>query len=56
MEAPKIEAKGILETAHRTQQNCGRVFRYAVATGRAERDPKRREEPILLPIPAIHEH
>ncbi len=35
----RIEAKGILETAHRTQQNCGRVFRHAVATGRAERDP-----------------
>ena len=35
----RIEAKGIIETAHRTQQNCGRVFRYAVATGRAERDP-----------------
>lgn len=35
----RIEAKGILETAHRTQQNCSRVFRYAVATGRAERDP-----------------
>lgn len=35
----RIEAKGNLETAHRTQQNCGQVFRYAVATGRAERDP-----------------
>lgn len=35
----RIEAKGILETTHRTQQNCGQVFRYAVATGRAERDP-----------------
>jgi integrase len=35
----RIEAKGTLETAHRTQQNCGQVFRYAVATGRAERDP-----------------
>ncbi len=35
----RIEAKGILETAYRTQQNCGRVFRYTVATGRAERDP-----------------
>ncbi len=35
----RIEAKGILETAHRTQQNCGRVFCNAVATGRAERDP-----------------
>jgi integrase len=35
----RIEAKGTLETAHRTQQNCGQVFRYGVATGRAERDP-----------------
>jgi integrase len=35
----RIEAKGTLETAHRTQQNCSQVFRYAVATGRAERDP-----------------
>jgi integrase len=35
----RIENRGALETAHRTQQNCGQVFRYAVATGRAERDP-----------------
>jgi len=35
----RIESRGILETAHRTQQNCGQVFRYAIATGRAERDP-----------------
>jgi integrase len=35
----RIEARGALETAHRAHQNCGQVFRYAVATGRAERDP-----------------
>jgi integrase len=35
----KIEKRGALETAHRAQQNVGQVFRYAVATGRAERDP-----------------
>ena len=35
----RIEASGRLETAHRVHQNCGQVFRYAVATGRAERDP-----------------
>jgi integrase len=35
----RIEARGRLETAHRAHQNCGAVFRYAVATGRAERDP-----------------
>ena len=33
------EANGHVETAHRVKQNCGQVFRYAVATGRAERDP-----------------
>jgi len=35
----KIEARGALETAHRALACCGQVFRYAVATGRAERDP-----------------
>lgn len=34
----RIEARGALETAHRAHQNCGQVFRYAIATGRAERD------------------
>ncbi|MDX1251108.1 MAG: integrase arm-type DNA-binding domain-containing protein [Gammaproteobacteria bacterium] len=35
----RIESRGALETAHRALGNCGQVFRYAVATGRAERDP-----------------
>lgn len=35
----RIEERGALETAHRAHQNCGQIFRYAVATGRAERDP-----------------
>ncbi|PIR01265.1 MAG: integrase [Nitrospinae bacterium CG11_big_fil_rev_8_21_14_0_20_45_15] len=35
----RIEKRGALETAHRVLGNCGQVFRYAVATGRAERDP-----------------
>lgn len=34
----RIESRGIHETAHRTRALCGRIFRYAVATGRAERD------------------
>jgi integrase len=34
----RIEARGALETAHRIRTICGQVFRYAVATGRAERD------------------
>jgi hypothetical protein len=35
----RIEERGALETAHRALGNCGQVFRYAVTTGRAERDP-----------------
>lgn len=35
----RIEARNALDTAHRVHQNCGKVFRYAVATGRAQRDP-----------------
>ncbi len=35
----RMEARGAVFTAHRAHQNCGMVFRYAVATGRAERDP-----------------
>lgn len=33
-----IEARGTYDTAHRTKQRVGQVFRYAIATGRAERD------------------
>ena len=35
----RIESRGALETAHKVRQYCGMVMRYAVATGRAERDP-----------------
>ncbi len=34
----RIEDRGAIETAHRALANCGQVFRYAIATGRAERD------------------
>jgi len=35
----RIESRGALEVAHRVKTICGQVFRYAVATGHAERDP-----------------
>jgi len=34
----RIEERGALETAHRVRTICGQIFRYAVATGRVERD------------------
>lgn len=37
----KIEAKGKLESARRTMQLAGSVFRYAVATARLRSDPTR---------------
>lgn len=46
----RIESRGILETAHRTQQNCGKVFRYAIITGRAERDPSADLRGALAPV------
>jgi integrase len=35
----KIEARGAIETAHRAKQTAGQIFRFAIATGLAERDP-----------------
>ena len=46
----RIEARGAMETAHRTLQNCGQIFRYAVATGRAERDPAADLKGALAPV------
>ncbi len=34
----KIEQRGFLDTAHATLNTCGQIFRYAIATGRGERD------------------
>ena len=37
--ARRIEERGAVESAHRILQNCGQVMRYAIATGRADRNP-----------------
>ncbi|MEO6321724.1 MAG: integrase arm-type DNA-binding domain-containing protein [Polaromonas sp.] len=34
----KMEARGAIDSAHRLKQVCSQVFRYAVATGSADRD------------------
>jgi len=34
----RLEKRGVRDTAHRVRAVCGRVFRYAIATGRAKRD------------------
>jgi integrase len=35
----KLEKRGVVETAHRARSFAGRVFRYAIATGRAQNNP-----------------
>lgn len=35
----RIESRGAIDSAHRTRTTCSQIFRYAVATGRTERDP-----------------
>jgi integrase len=50
----RIEARGALETAHRALGACGQVFRYAVATGRAERDPSADLRGALPPVKGEH--
>lgn len=50
----RIEIRGALETAHRALSNCGQVFRYAVATGRAERDPSGDLRGALPPVKGTH--
>lgn len=35
----KLEQRGVIETTHRARALAGRVFKYAIATGRGERNP-----------------
>jgi len=50
----RIEAQGHLETAHRVRNICGQVLRYAVATGRAERDCTADLKGALPPVKEKH--
>jgi integrase len=46
----RIEAQGLIESAHRARQVVGQICRYAVATGRAERDPSADLKGALAPV------
>ncbi len=50
----RIERRGALDTAHRARQTCGQVFRYAIATGRANTDPSRDLLGALPPAKGSH--
>jgi integrase len=46
----RIEERGAHETAHRTKQRCGQIFRYAISTGRAKHDPTADLRGALSPV------
>ncbi|HNZ32261.1 MAG TPA: integrase arm-type DNA-binding domain-containing protein [Smithellaceae bacterium] len=50
----RIESRGALELAHRTRNVCGQIFRYAVATGRSERNPAEDLKGALSPVKTTH--
>jgi integrase len=50
----EIEGRGLYETARRLRSTCGMVFRYAIATGRAERDPSMDLRGALTSPPVNH--
>ena len=58
----RVESRGVLETAHRLMNYCGNIYRYAVATGRAERDifrgryRKSFQHPAPIPAGKVQEY
>ena len=50
----RIEARGALDVAHRAHQDLGRIFHYAIATGRAERNPATDIRGALPPVQQTH--
>jgi integrase len=50
----RIVDRGAVESAHRVLQNCGQVLRYAIATGRAERNPAADLRGALPPVKQTH--
>ena len=50
----RVEGRGALETAHRIRTICGQVLRYAVATGKAERDSAADLRGALPPVREKH--
>lgn len=50
----RIEARGAIETAHRTRSDCGQVMRYAIATSRAQADVTRDLRGALAEVAPKH--
>lgn len=50
----RVVERGAIESAHRILQNCGQVFRYAIVTARADRNPAADLRDALPPVKSTH--
>ncbi len=50
----RIEARGKIETAHKTKELCGRIFRFGVASGLCDSDVAADLGGALRPRPSAH--
>jgi integrase len=50
----KLEERGAVDSAHRVKQICGQIFRFAVASGAAERDVTADLKGALAAVPKSH--
>lgn len=50
----KMEARGAIDSAHRVQQICGQVFRFAVVSGLTDRDVTTDLKGALAVVPKSH--
>jgi integrase len=50
----RTEERGAVHTAHRVLQTCGQIFRYAIVTSRAVRDPAADLRGALQPAQSKH--
>lgn len=50
----RVEARGAIETTHRLREIIGQVFRFAIATGRASRNPAADLQGTIKTAPTRH--
>jgi integrase len=50
----RMETRGAVHTAHKVMQTCGQIFRYAIATARATRNPAADLRGALPPAKSKH--
>ncbi|SIO39622.1 tyrosine-type recombinase/integrase [Halodesulfovibrio marinisediminis] len=52
----RIEKRGAYEAARRTRALCSRIFRYAIALEKIDKNPADNARAFLTPLPAIVKH